>query len=115
MSLELSETAICSVLFSPGVYAYSLGSDAETPQIINNTIVANDADGIYLDNQTSAANLLNNIIDVDGTGKYAIRTESTSLTSDYNNLIATDGASIGYYSGAQATLNDWQTKVSGLS
>jgi hypothetical protein len=98
---------------SIGVYAYSLGSDAETPQIINNTIVANDADGIYLDNQTSTTNLLNNIIDVDGTGKYAVRTESTSLTSDYNDLVVTGGASIGYYSGAQATLNDWQT-ASGL-
>ena len=98
---------------STGVYAYGLGSDAESTQIINNTIVGNAADGVYLDSRTNATNLQNNIIQVSGAGEYAIRTESANLTSDYNDLIATGGASVGYYTAAQATLNDWQT-TSGL-
>ena len=53
----------------------------------------------------------NNIIWAKGAGRYAIYHERTDGTpfSDYNNLYATDGASLGYWGGARADLAAWKS------
>ena len=105
------------------IYAlYNIGSDGS--HYLHNTIVLDNPNstgtvrGMY--QTTSASNLkfINNILRIDGgasgtkTGLYFGTTAST-IQSNNNVLYATGGADVGYYSGAKATLADWQTANSG--
>jgi len=56
---------------------------------------------------------MNNIIWATGAGSIALKLnklpdEHDVFASDYNNLYATDGAFVGYWSGIHATLEEWQ-------
>jgi len=56
---------------------------------------------------------LNNIIWATGTGSVAVKLENLPsdtdvFQSDFNDLYATEGADIGYWSGTQVTLEEWQ-------
>ncbi|MFC5270637.1 T9SS type A sorting domain-containing protein [Adhaeribacter terreus] len=84
---------------------------------LRNTVNTGTVYGFY---QTTAATNMkfqNNIISIDGgvSGtKYAVYygVTTSAITSNNNDLYATNGANVGYYSGAKATLSDWQTASS---
>ena len=85
-----------------------VGILAGQSEVINNTIVATGAVGVACDYPNSTVR--NNIIQVSGVGKQALRVESGGWTSDYNDLYATGGATIGMKAGVDyATLATWQT------
>lgn len=73
----------------------------------NNTIVFNGDDQLYIGSSSSPATVRSNILWADGSGDYALCWYSSgyTLTSDYNDLYATNGASV---SNSGATLGDWQ-------
>jgi len=60
-----------------GVYSYSLGTSAENTQIVNNTIIAESADGLRLEDRISNTTVQNNIIQVSGSGRYGVWGGST--------------------------------------
>ncbi len=84
---------------------------------LRNTTNTGSVYGFY---QTTAATNLkfqNNIISIDGGtsgSKYAVYygVTTSTITSNNNVFNATNGANVGYYSGAKATLADWQTASS---
>jgi len=82
-------------------------SARESATIENTTVFGNGKYGIVVD---SSDQLKNNIVWADGVGDYAVYVSgfSSPPSSDYNLLYATDGASVGYYSGARTTLANWQ-------
>ena len=60
---------------------------------------------------TGTVTLRNNIVQSDGAGTHAVfRDSATSptLISDYNNLVAGNGASVGYSGSDRTALTDWQ-------
>ncbi|MCX7048215.1 MAG: right-handed parallel beta-helix repeat-containing protein [Candidatus Sumerlaeota bacterium] len=62
----------------------------------NNTIVLNSASQIYIDNSTDELTIRNNILWADGSGHTCVyRYYAGTLWEDYNDLYATNGASIG--------------------
>src|SRR5690606_30635387 len=77
----------------------------------------NNTGSVYAFYQTTAATNLkfqNNIISIDGgpSGtKYAMYygVTTSTITSNNNVIHTTNGANVGYYSSARATLADWQT------
>ncbi|MBE7495663.1 MAG: choice-of-anchor D domain-containing protein [Verrucomicrobiaceae bacterium] len=76
----------------------------------NCTVIGFSSWGIYSDGG-GGFTCSNNIVIADGAGDYAIYVgiTSASMISDYNCLIARNGASVGYYNSiAQVTLADWQ-------
>ncbi len=84
---------------------------------LDNTVNTGSVYGFY---QTTAATNLkfqNNIISIDGGvsgNKYGMYygVTTSSITSNNNVIHVTNGANVGYYSGAKATLSDWQTASS---
>lgn len=95
-----------------------------TSNIYHNTIVMNNVSttgpgttptgGIVT--YTTAVDIRNNIIitEEDDFVSYCIYASSLPITSNYNDLYrsGTTNANIGYYLGAQPTLNNWQTATS---
>ena len=64
---------------------------------------------------TAAATVKSNIIinEYDASASYGIYWAASTLTSDYNDIyVSGANANVGYYSGAQKTLADWQTASS---
>ena len=94
-----------------GIYIDTGGRPAT---VRNCTITANAKYGIYFV-YYAGGTLQNNIIRADGSGAYALYRNSAyySLSSDYNDLVALNGASVGYLGSAQPTLSDWQTATGG--
>ncbi|NQT89290.1 right-handed parallel beta-helix repeat-containing protein, partial [bacterium] len=110
-----------------GLYAY-----ASQALLVSNCIIrANTVDGVFLYNcpasttrncsiaangedqvtvSYASATLVNNILWADGAGARGISMNTAAaLSSDYNDIGATNGASVGYSgSDDQATLADWQ-------
>ena len=80
--------------------------------IENCSVAANAAIGVSL-SHADGSRLKNSIIYADGAGARAVSSESTSLTSDYNNLYAVNDADVGYHQGTPCdTLADWQSAAS---
>ncbi len=98
-------------------------ASADGSYFFHNTIDlrnTNNTGSVYGFYQTTAATNMkfqNNIISIDGGtsgSKYAVYygVTTSTITSNYNDLYATNGANVGYYSGAKATLADWRTASS---
>jgi hypothetical protein len=83
--------------------------------IENNTIIAGSAYALFLSGTCSAVKLKNNIVLANGAGRYCIYKYSSAsfAESDYNLLLATNGAGIGYFDAWASDLPEWQT-ISGL-
>ncbi|MDP6544480.1 MAG: right-handed parallel beta-helix repeat-containing protein [Phycisphaerae bacterium] len=94
---------------SAGIYSYSTAAT----RILNNTIVATNANGLKLDGRTSGVTVRNNIIQVSGAESYAFSTyrmDNPFASSDYNNLQVVGGAAVGdFKETVQPTLSDWRT------
>lgn len=78
--------------------------------IENNTLYGGN--GLLIGNPVAVTNR-NNIIWASGVGKVAVRIAvlpgtGSALISDYNDLYATDGATVGDWRGTQRELADWQ-------
>ena len=88
---------------------------ANSVTIENNTIIGGSAYAIDLDGTCNDVVLKNNIIIADSAGAACIYKSSTASfnASDYNLLLANNGAGIGYFDGYASDLADWQT-LSGL-
>ena len=99
-------TVVNTVVHDNGGYGVRLNSSSAVA-VHNCSIARNDDDGVYLFD--SSLSLRNSIVWADGATVYAVRRLSGSVTSDYNDLYATNGAGVGYFAGTQATLADWQT------
>ncbi|MBN1672445.1 MAG: right-handed parallel beta-helix repeat-containing protein, partial [Kiritimatiellae bacterium] len=86
---------------------YNLRVAASPAQVENNTLYGGC--GLWLCSPSSVTNR-NNVIWATGAGNAALRLDSlpAGLLSDYNDLYATDGASVGYYMGARPTLRSWR-------
>jgi parallel beta-helix repeat protein len=89
-----------------GVYVY----DADYVTIRNTTVAGNGSRGLYFYYSTNIV-LENNIVVADGSGDYGvyIGSSSTLSVSDYNDLLATNGALVGYYGAARNNLFAWQS------
>ena len=76
----------------------------------NCTFAGNSDDQLYADYSTSPLIVRNSILVADGVGDYAayLYSSSYAVDWDYNCLVATNGAHVGYASGARTTLADWQ-------
>ena len=93
-----------------GIRAVSSGTWAEGTQIINNTVIAANTDALLLQTRMRGTVILNNIIQVSGSDKYAIRQSDDALTSDYNDFYLTSGAAVGYWLNViRTSLADWQS------
>lgn len=80
--------------------------------IENNTVYGGN--GIYVGHPLAVTNR-NNIIWATGAGRYAIQRYSYAdqiagdhMESDYNDILATDGATFGWYQGDQSDLLEWR-------
>jgi len=138
MGLYLQDggTARCNVVYRNGgdgirvrssaaiqnnlIYSNSTGSTnyfninaSGAPMLIENNTL-DGGNGLYLNMGSAPTNTVrNNIIWARGIGRYAFWVDNppigaSILTSDYNDLYATEGASVGYWLGNQAELADWQ-------
>ncbi|MEX2185288.1 MAG: right-handed parallel beta-helix repeat-containing protein [Pirellulales bacterium] len=78
-------------------------------EIVNNTIYETTADGIRATGGAKGVHLRNNIVWTEaGFGVYIDAASQQGFTSDYNLLRATGAASVGYWQGGRATLDDWR-------
>ncbi len=87
---------------------FNIESQASSTVIQNNTLYG--ANGLYSYYPWGNVHR-NNIIWAKGSGRYAIyhnRTDSSSQLSDFNDLHISDGATLGYWSGARADLAAWR-------
>ncbi|HUJ10666.1 MAG TPA: right-handed parallel beta-helix repeat-containing protein [Verrucomicrobiae bacterium] len=78
----------------------------------NCTVIGNGVYGVWMYPYYGALNnvIRNCTIIADGTGDYAVYVNGSGQPdSDYNLLIATNGAAVGYSAGARATLAAWRT------
>jgi parallel beta-helix repeat protein len=98
----------CVIRDNLGRGIYSTGAE-DFVTVRNCTISGNTGHGIYL-HYSNSATLENNIVSVSGSGVYGIYLSGTTTlaTSDYNDLIPSGGANVGYASGSRATLAEWQ-------
>ncbi|MBN1675367.1 MAG: right-handed parallel beta-helix repeat-containing protein [Kiritimatiellae bacterium] len=86
---------------------YNIYSSGGSHRIENNTV--RGGNGIFVHNGYYLTNR-NNIVWATGAGYVAIRTEELwpDLSSDHNDLYATEGAGVGYYLGSRADLRAWR-------
>lgn len=99
-------------LIRGAAYGITLSSITSSVRTIRNcTIVNATAYGLH-SYYASALNLSNTLIVADGASRYGVyfSSGSTPNLSNYNNIRATGGASVGYAGSlARATLADWRT------
>ncbi len=89
---------------------YNVNVESTSVTFRNNTLYGGNGLEIY---DVYEFTNINNIIWATGTGSVAVKLEKLPgehdvFTSDYNNLYATDGAVVGYWSGIQGTLEEWR-------
>jgi hypothetical protein len=88
--------------------AYFPEFNSNTKVLRNCTIVGFSSRGVY-SQYGSGLSLINNIIVADGSGDFAIFLSSNNVTtSNYNCLVARNGAFIGNWTGNSSTLSAWQ-------
>ena len=103
-SSERSTIENCLVrdTLSTSGYGINLGPAADSSTVSNCTIVNSGKYGLYLSSAGSIT-AVNNIVQADGAGNYAIFSNSSSFaTRDYNALYVTNGASLGVTPGAHS-------------
>ena len=117
--VDVSRTARAAVMFEDSIdcrvahsvlwtnyYGVEIKSASALNTINHCTIADNSYYQIYLDDGSLSMN--NSITYASGLTSYCIYHDGTSYSGDYNNLFTTNGARVGYRSGARVTLNDWQ-------
>jgi parallel beta-helix repeat protein len=103
-----------NLIFDDNAYGLVLKA-ANDVRIENNTVIGGVAYAINLEGASNHAILKNNIIIADGSGALCVRKDDTASIDDsnYNLLLATNGAQIGYYETYVSDLAQWQA-VSGM-
>ncbi|MBI9018525.1 MAG: right-handed parallel beta-helix repeat-containing protein [Phycisphaerae bacterium] len=87
-------------------------NEADNINIINNTIYAPTGDGVKLENNSSGAQIRNNIIWVDAGYDLNVATDSqVGFESDYNNLYATGTGKVVWWQKDFTDLFDWQVEA----
>ena len=96
-----------SLIHDNGYYGVSL-YNCDYATLKSNTIALNAGRQLYIGSSSSAATVQNNILWADGSGRYSLYLYSSSytLTSDYNLLYATNGASVSNHGSALA---EWRS------
>ena len=91
--------------------ARGVSSSSANFSMSNCTVFGHSSHEVYLFFEETTSVLRNNLVWSDGSGRIAIYCDSSSPGfSDYNDLLATNGASVGYRSGiSRLTLASWQT------
>jgi hypothetical protein len=103
-----------NLIYDNGATGIGIGSYSDLAEIVSNTICWNGNGQVYLASSSWHTLLRSNIIWANGPDVYCIKGWSREpiVSSDYNNLYATNGAYVASYDDIQYTaLGDWQSST----
>src|SRR5207302_5187441 len=89
-----------------------LVNGAHSALIQSNTVYTSTGDAVYVEHRTAGLTLRNNILwSQAGYDLYVSTDSQAGLSSDYNNLFATDAGKLAWYEKDFTDLYDWQVET----